>query len=168
MAKAKSRAPAPPRSPGTDPLTGETLPAVVKPTELAEKLADPEFRGRIEEAIANLPPDKAAELVDMLEESMRRRKIELAGYIAAALVLLVGMVIAMYAFGRASHRQFAGWYLLLPLAASGVMMIAVSRWANKREKEARARRAEARAIRAAEAAEQARPKSPDKRDTRDV
>ena len=61
------------------------------------------------------------------------RKVELIGYIAAAVVLLIGMVIAMYTYGRAAHGQFIGWVFLAPLAAAGVIMIAVARWAAKRE-----------------------------------
>ena len=61
------------------------------------------FRERIEQGISALPPEKAAELVALLEASIRRRKIELFGYIASAVVLLLGMVIAVYVYGRAAH-----------------------------------------------------------------
>lgn len=112
----------------------------IKPVELAKQLEDPAFRERIETAVSNLPPDKAAELVALLEASMRRRKVELFGYIGAALVLLVGMVLALYAYGRADANQFRGWLLLLPLAGAGVIMIGVARWAKKREDEDRQQR----------------------------
>ena len=113
---------------------------VIKPVELAKQLEDPAFRERIETAVSQLPPDKAAELVALLEASMMRRKVELVGYLSAALVLLVGMVLALYAYGRSDANQFRGWLLLLPLAAAGVIMIAVSRWAQKREAQDRQRR----------------------------
>ena len=119
---------------------GDALPTTIKPTELAERLGDPAFRERIEQAIAALPPDKAAELVRLLEASIRRRKTELVGYLAAAAVLVVGMAIAIYAFGRAERDQFVGWMFLAPLAAAGVIMIAVARWSRKRELADRARR----------------------------
>ena len=112
----------------------------IKPVELAKQLEDPAFRERIETAVANLPPDKAAELVALLESSMQRRKVELLGYVGAAMVLLVGMVLALYAYGRADANQFRGWLLLLPLAAAGLIMIAVARWAKKREIEDRQQR----------------------------
>ena len=115
------------------PSPAADAPPAIKPSELSEQLNDPAFRERIEQAIAALPPEKAAELVALLEASIRRRKIELFGYIASAVVLLIGMVIAVYTYGRAAHGQFIGWVFLAPLAAAGVIMIAVARWAAKRE-----------------------------------
>lgn len=115
------------------PPPAADAPPPIKPKELAEQLNDPAFRERIEQAISALPPEKAAELVALLEASIRRRKIELFGYIASAVVLLLGMVIAVYTYGRAAHGQFIGWVFLAPLAAAGVIMIAVARWAAKRE-----------------------------------
>ena len=107
---AKKRSP----SPAADPVSDDAVaaiaePATIKPQELAERLADPEFRERVEAAIASLPPDKAVELVALLEASIRRRKIELFGYLASAAILLVGMVIALYAFGAAAQGTFIGW-----------------------------------------------------------
>ncbi len=115
------------------PPPAADAPPPIKPKELAEQLNDPAFRERIEQAISALPPEKAAELVALLEASIRRRKIELFDYIASAVVLLLGMVIAVYVYGRAAHGQFIGWVFLAPLAAAGVIMIAVARWAAKRE-----------------------------------
>ncbi len=125
--------------PKTRPGPASEVPEI-KPVELAKQLEDPAFRERIETAVANLPPDKAAELVALLEASMNRRKVEFLGYISAALVLLVGMVIALYVYGRSDANQFRGWLLLLPLAAAGLIMIAVARWAKKREAQDRQQR----------------------------
>jgi|GEM_PF-3448779 len=123
------------------PLDPEAATAIapehIKPKELASRLADPEFRERVEAAVANLPPDKAAELVALLEASIRRRKIELVGYLAAAGVLLVGMVIAIYAYGTAREGRFVGWVFMIPLALAGVVMILVGRAAKQAEAEER-------------------------------
>lgn len=129
------------KSRASKPITegGDAIPASIKPAELAERLRDPEFRERIEAAVTQLPPDKAAELVVLLEASIRRRKVELIGYVTAAMVLLIGMVIALYAFGAADQDQFVGWVFLAPLAAAGVILIAVARWSAKREAQDRAR-----------------------------
>ena len=142
---AKKRSP----SPAADPVSDDAVaaiaePATIKPQELAERLADPEFRERVEAAIASLPPDKAVELVALLEASIRRRKIELFGYLASAAILLVGMVIALYAFGAAAQGTFIGWVFLVPLALAGVVMIAVARAARTAEAADR-RKASARA-----------------------
>jgi hypothetical protein len=110
----------------------------VKPQELAERLADPVFQSRIEHAIEHLPPDKAAELVALLESSIRRRKIELFGYLAAAGVLLVGMIGALYAYGAAAEGRFVGWVFLMPLALAGLVMVLVGRMAKNAEAAERA------------------------------
>jgi peptidoglycan/LPS O-acetylase OafA/YrhL len=122
-----------PRKDPPPPATDDAPAPALKPKELAEQLADPAFRERIEQAISALPPEKAAELVALLEASIRRRKIELFGYIASAVVLLLGMVIAVYTYGRGGSRPVHRVVFLAPLAAAGVIMIAVARWAAKRE-----------------------------------
>jgi hypothetical protein len=116
-------------------------PDKIKPQELATRLADPDFRARVEDAVASLPPEKAAELVALLEASIRRRKIELVGYLAAAVVLLLGMVIAIYAYGAAAEGRFVGWVFILPLALAGLVMIAVGRAARRAEEAERQKRA---------------------------
>jgi peptidoglycan/LPS O-acetylase OafA/YrhL len=106
--------------------------ADTKQVDLAKRLADPAFQAQIEQAIAALPPERAAELVHMLEQSMRRRKIELVGYLAAAVVLLVGMVVALYVFGTAHGNSFIAWVFLVPLTLAGLVMIVVGRVARRK------------------------------------
>jgi hypothetical protein len=111
-----------------------------KPKDIHEKLADPTFRAQIEEGLKNMPPEKAAELVAMLEASLRRRKIELYGYIAAAVVMLVGMIVALYIYGATDHGDFMTWIFLIPMGLAGGVMWWVGRWANAdREKQKAAR-----------------------------
>ncbi len=100
-----------------------------KPVDLAARLADPAFRAEIEDGIRTMAPDQAAELVRMLEVSLRRRKIELYGYLAAAAMMLIGMVIALYVFGASDPDQFVAWIFLLPLGLAGLVMMLVGRWA---------------------------------------
>ncbi|MBZ0236225.1 MAG: hypothetical protein K8M05_28115 [Deltaproteobacteria bacterium] len=111
-----------------------------KPADLAERLADPAFRAQIEEGLKNMPPEKAAELVAMLEDSLRRRKIELIGYLGAALVLLVGMVIALYVYGSSDRESFVTWIFLVPMGLAGLVMWLVGRWSNAARKKAKAAR----------------------------
>lgn len=107
-----------------------TSDAKPKPQDLAERLADPAFRAQIQEAVAAMPPEKAAELVTMLEQSLRRRKIELVGYLAAVAVLVIGMVVALVLYGGSSDASsLVGWVFLLPLALAGLVMMAVGRLA---------------------------------------
>jgi len=103
-----------------------------KPADLAQRLNDPAFRAKIEEGLKNMPPEKAAELVAMLETSLRRRKIELYGYVAAAVVMLVGMVVALYIYGATDHGNFMSWIFLVPMALGGAVMWFVGRWSNSK------------------------------------
>ena len=103
----------------------------VKPKDLAERLADPAFRAQIEEAVATMPPEKAAELVAMLEQSLRRRKIELYGYLAAAVLMLVGMVLSLWVYGASDGGTFMSWIFLVPLALAGLVMWGVGRWSRR-------------------------------------
>ena len=111
----------------------------VKDKDLAERLADPAFRAQIEEAVASMPPEKAAELVAMLEQSLRRRKIELVGYLAAAVLMLVGMVLSLWFYGASDGDSFMAWIFLVPLALAGLVMWAVGRWSRKHAPPPRAR-----------------------------
>jgi hypothetical protein len=99
----------------------------LKAKDLADRLADPAFRAQIEEAVARLPPDKAEQLVAMLEHSLHRRKVELIGYVAAVVVLLLGMVVALYAYGARGGGMSGAWIFLVPLALAGVVMMVVGR-----------------------------------------
>ena len=102
-----------------------------KPLDITDRLADPAFRAQIEEGIKNMPPEKAAELVAMLEASLRRRKIELYGYLGAAVVLLIGMVVALYIYGATDHGNFMSWIFLIPMGLAGGVMWFVGRWSNR-------------------------------------
>ena len=121
-----------------DKKPADKKPADKKPADLAERLNDPAFRAQIEEGLKNMPPEKAAELVAMLEASLRRRKIELYGYLGAALVLLLGMVIALYVYGASDGQNFMSWVFLVPMGLAGLVMWLVGRWSTAARKKAKA------------------------------
>jgi hypothetical protein len=114
------------------------LMAKAKAEGIHEKLADPAFRAQIEEGLKNMPPEKAAELVAMLEASLRRRKIELYGYIAAAVVLLVGMIVSLYIYGATDHGDLMTWIFLIPMGLAGGVMWSIGRWADADRKKQKA------------------------------
>jgi hypothetical protein len=105
--------------------TKDTPPAAagkVSSKDLAERLKDPAFQKDIEQAVRELPPERAAELVAMLEASMQRRKLELYGYIAAAVLVLIGMIGAVIMMGTGQSGSIISWVMLLPLALAGLVM----------------------------------------------
>lgn len=120
---AKQPRPAPPAA---DPVATAAAGKVVA-KDLAARLSDPAFQSEIEQAIRELPPDRAAELVAMLEASVRRRKIELYGYLLAAVVVIVGMLGALLIMGSVKDGTFIGWLFLIPLALAGLVMTVVGR-----------------------------------------
>ena len=102
--------------------------------DLAARLADPKFQADVEAAVRDLPPEKAAELVAMLEASMRKRKIELYGYLAAAAIVIVGMIGALLVMGSVEEGTFIGWVFLVPLGLAGIVMMLVGRRARADQK----------------------------------
>ena len=106
--------------------------------DLAERLKDPAFQRDIEQAVRELPPEKAAELVAMLEASMRRRKLELFGYLAAAAIVVVGLIGSLIIMGSGQGGTFIGWVFLIPLGLAGLVMWRIGKVARAHERAARA------------------------------
>jgi hypothetical protein len=78
-------------------------------------------------AIENLSPGEAAFFLQKLENALRKRKIQITGYLAAMGAWLIGTVLALAYFG--SHDGFVGWVFLVPFALVGVILYAFGRWA---------------------------------------
>jgi len=84
----------------------------------------------IEQRIAELPPEEAALFNKILEITMKRRRMMLAGYILALLAVLFGMVWALYMYGSREPGTFVGWVFLVPPALAAVIIILFGRWAS--------------------------------------
>ena len=126
-AKPRSQ-PAPAAAPPSGgPSAATTEAGAVVAKDLAARLSDPAFQTEIEQAIRELPPDRAAELVAMLEASVRRRRIELYGYLLAAVVVIVGMIGALLIMGSVEDGRFVGWIFLIPLALAGLVMTVIGK-----------------------------------------
>jgi hypothetical protein len=103
------------KDPGDDPLVAKAFDAS-KHEELAR-------------AVEQLSPDEAQFFLHKLEAALRKRKIQLMGYLVAMLVWVLGMVGALAYFGIADG--FVGWAFLLPFGAVGVILYVFGIWANK-------------------------------------
>jgi hypothetical protein len=105
------------------------------PSTRAEALAndalDPRKEDDVAKAISQLTPDEAAHFVEILERAIRRRRIQLIGYLTALVVLLVGMFFALAYYGAAEEGSFVGWVFFLPFIAVGVIFFLFGRWANR-------------------------------------
>ncbi len=78
-------------------------------------------------AIEDLSPDEAEFFLHKLERALRKRKIQITGYLAAMAVWLLAMTGALVYFGM--HDGFVGWVFLLPFGLVGAVLYGFGRWA---------------------------------------
>jgi hypothetical protein len=94
-----------------------------------EHAFDPTKHDALAEAIKKLSPEEAAFFLWKLEISVRKRKLQLTGYLAAMLIWLVGMVAALVIYGTSDG--FVGYVFLFPFALVGVTLWAFGKWAER-------------------------------------
>jgi hypothetical protein len=90
---------------------------------------DKDKHEQLARAIEKLSPEEAAFFLWKLEMSIRKRKIQLVGYLVAMLVWLAAMLFALAYYGMATG--FVGWVFLVPFALVAVILIAFGRWSDK-------------------------------------
>ena len=94
---------------------------------LVEQAFDADKHVDLARAIENLNPEEASFFLFKLEVAIRKRKIQLVGYLVCMVVWLVGMLFALVYFG--THDGFVGWAFLLPFGLVGVILFAFGRYA---------------------------------------
>ena len=95
---------------------------------LVAKAFDADKHVELARAIEQLNPEEAQYFLEKLERAIRKRKIQITGYLAAMLVWVIGMMFALAYFGLADG--FVGWVFLAPFGAVGVILYVFGRWAN--------------------------------------
>ena len=105
-----------------------TRPANDAEDPLVAQAFDASKHANLARAIEDLSPDEAAFFLDKLERALRKRKIQITGYLAAMAAWLIGMVIALVYAG--SHDGFVAWVFLVPFGLVGAMLYGFGRWAN--------------------------------------
>lgn len=102
-----------------------------KPAEdaLVAKAFDAAKHDELARAIEKLTPDEAAFFLAKLEAAVRKRKIQLTGYLAAMLVWLVTTIGALVFYG--TYDGFTAWVFLIPFALVGVILFAFGAWGDK-------------------------------------
>jgi hypothetical protein len=76
--------------------------------------------------------EQIAALVAAIERAERRRKIMLAGYLVALVVLVGGQVAAFLVYGNAPRDGFWGWVFLIPFGAVGAVLWLFGRLARRK------------------------------------
>jgi hypothetical protein len=101
------------------------------PSTATSTTAPRSIRPEVAEALANLSPAETQKVLEVLEKAMKRRRIQLLGYLVAAFVLVVGMIGALYYYGSQAGTGFVGWAFLIPLGLCGVVLIAFGKWSER-------------------------------------
>lgn len=102
-----------------------------KPSEdpLVAAAFDPARQGDLARAVAELSPDEAQFFLTKLEAALKKRRLQLTGYIAAALIWLVAMIGAFIYDGMT--EGFIGWAYLVPFAIVGLVLWVFGRWSER-------------------------------------
>jgi hypothetical protein len=88
---------------------------------------DPEVRG----ALSQLSPEEALRVLDILERGLKRRKIQLWGYLTAAVVLIIGTAASLAYYGSQEEGRFVGWTFILPIVFCSIVLVAFGRWSDR-------------------------------------
>jgi hypothetical protein len=96
---------------------------------LVAKAFDAGKHEELARAVEQLSPEEAEFFLHRLEAALRKRKIQLLGYLVAMFVWLLAMVAALAYYGMSDG--FVGWVFLLPFALVGVILYLFGMWANK-------------------------------------
>jgi fatty acid desaturase len=79
-------------------------------------------------AIQQLNPEEAQFFLEKLERAIKKRKIQITGYLAAMLIWVIGMMFALAYVGMGNG--FVGWVFLAPFLGVGIILYVFGRWAN--------------------------------------
>jgi hypothetical protein len=80
-------------------------------------------------AIEQLTPDEAAYFVEKLERALRKRKLQLTGYLVAIGAWLVGMILALAYHG--TRDGFTAWVFVVPFGLVGVILYGFGAWSER-------------------------------------
>ena len=96
---------------------------------LVAKAFDKDKHAELAEAIQNLSPAEAEFFVAKLEAALKKRRLQIAGYLAAMLVWVLGMMLGLAYFG--THDGFTGWVFLVPFGIVGLVLYVFGRLATR-------------------------------------
>jgi hypothetical protein len=96
---------------------------------LVAKAFDPKKHDDLARAIEQLSPDEAAFFLHRLECAIRKRKIQLTGYLVAMAAWLAGMTLALIYSGM--HDGFTLWVFAVPFGVVGAILYGFGSWAER-------------------------------------
>ncbi|MBC7977261.1 MAG: hypothetical protein H7138_19975 [Myxococcales bacterium] len=96
---------------------------------LVAQAFDPKKHEDLKRAIERLSSDEAAYFLHKLECAVRKRKVQLTGYLIAMGAWLATMLLALLYFG--THQGFVIWVFVIPFAVVGAILYGFGRWAER-------------------------------------
>ncbi len=102
--------------------------AQVKEDALVAQAFDADKHEDLARAIEKLSPDQAAFFLAKLEAAIKKRKIQITGYLVAMVIWLLGMFFALMWYG--THDGFVGWVFLMPFGLVGLVLFGFGKWAD--------------------------------------
>ena len=100
-----------------------------KEDALVAKAFDADKHEELARAIEKLDPEQAAFFLAKLEIAIKKRKIQITGYLVAMALWVIGMFFALVWYG--THDGFTGWVFLMPFAVVGVTLFVFGKWAER-------------------------------------
>ena len=95
---------------------------------LVAKAFDTRKQEDLARAIEQLSPEEAAFFLHRLERAIKKRKIQLTGYLVAMAAWLAGMVLALIYFGT---HDGSLWVFIVPFAIVGVILYGFGTWSER-------------------------------------
>jgi len=80
-------------------------------------------------AIEKLSPDEAQFFLAKLEVAIKKRKVQITGYLVAMGVWAVMMFFGLVYYG--SHDGFTGWVFLAPFGLVGAVLYGFGKWSER-------------------------------------
>jgi hypothetical protein len=93
---------------------------------LVAQAFDPKKHEDLARAIEKLSSEEAAYFLHKLERAIKKRKLQITGYLIAMGAWLVSMMLALVYFG--SHDGFVIWVFVIPFALVGAILYGFGRW----------------------------------------
>lgn len=109
----------------------EDKPQSMDGAALADAAGDPERQARLAAAIEKLTPDEAQKVLDILEREMKKRSIQLYGYITSGIVLIIGMLGVLVYWGSVPEGTPIAWTIPIPFLFVAIILWVFGRWSNR-------------------------------------
>jgi hypothetical protein len=97
-----------------------------------DRLVDQAFNAPHDElarAVEKLSPAEAQHFLNKLEAAMRKRKVQIVGYLVAMFAWIAAMMLALVWY--ATHDGFAGWVFVVPFGIVGAILYGFGKWAER-------------------------------------